>query len=318
MVRRAGFRQHAYAVVAAGRVGPPPWHQPSDRTPRDQDRDEDRRTLRPRGAQRWRAKSTRMRVACSVYGLPTPYRRPGGRGAHSCPQCPPYPQRSGSELGSPRRCGDANGVSRTFNATMLVAVALGPTAVPSPLLGWPDQVIPTSRASDPILTALAHRARPDDIGDEPVSRFGWPLPGSPTVVRAFQPPTSRYGPGHRGVDLASAAGTPVLAAGAGTVVFAGTVAGHGVVSVDHPGGLRTTYEPVAPIVTAGDRVARGQRIGAVQPGHPGCPVTACLHWGVLRRPATETEQGRQYLDPLRLLAGARVRLLPIDDSADQL
>ena len=115
----------------------------------------------------------------------------------------------------------------------------------------------------------------------------------------------------------------MLAAGAGTVVFAGIVAGHGVVSVDHPGGLRTTYEPVSPTVTAGDRVLRGQQIGAVQPGHLGCPVSACLHWGVLRSPehgtAEDSQQStdRQYLDPLRLLAATRVRLLPIDDRVDQ-
>ncbi len=191
---------------------------------------------------------------------------------------------------------------------MLIAVAFGGPAVLSRLPTWPDHAVPTSRTSDATRTALVHRAGPDDVGAEPASRFGWPLPGSPTVVRAFQPPALRYGPGHRGVDLAAMAGTPVLAAGAGTVVFAGTVAGHGVVSVDHPGGLRTTYEPVTPTVTAGDRVAKGQRIGTVAPGHPGCPVAACLHWGVLRNP----EQGRQYLDPLRLLARTRVRLLPLD------
>lgn len=105
----------------------------------------------------------------------------------------------------------------------------------------------------------------------------------------------------------------MLAAGSGTVVFAGTVAGHGVVSVDHPGGLRTTYEPVTPTVAAGDLVARGERIGTVQPGHQGCPGTACLHWGVLRSP----EQDREYLDPLRLLAATRVRLLPIDGPPDR-
>ncbi|MGB6165112.1 MAG: M23 family metallopeptidase [Pseudonocardiaceae bacterium] len=166
---------------------------------------------------------------------------------------------------------------------------------------------------------------PDDVGDKPAPRFGWPLPGSPTVIRAFRPPAFRYGPGHRGVDLAAVVGAPVLAAGAGTVVFAGTVAGHGVVSVDHPGGLRTTYEPVLPTVITGDRVTKGERIGTVAPGDPGCPGAACLHWGVLLDPkkgdpkkGTEngtgngTEQDRQYLDPLRLLATARVRLLPID------
>lgn len=111
------------------------------------------------------------------------------------------------------------------------------------------------------------------------------------------------------MDLAAEAGTPVLAAGAGTVVFAGPVAGRGVVSIDHVGGLRTTYEPVSPIVRAGDLVARGQQIGTVQAGHPGC--TACLHSGVLH---WGVRRGMDYLDPLRLLALGRLRLLPWEDS----
>jgi murein DD-endopeptidase MepM/ murein hydrolase activator NlpD len=217
-------------------------------------------------------------------------------------------------------------VSRILICTMLMAVLSGglvngPAAVTS-LPTRPDHATPTDQANQTdqanptsLVTpaSLVARARPDDVGNKPALRFGWPLPGSPTVVRAFHPPAFRYGPGHRGVDLAAVAGTPVLAAGAGTVAYAGTVAGHGVVSVEHPGGLRTTYEPVSPTVTAGDWVTRGEQIGTVQPGHLGCPVTACLHWGalywdVLRGPA----QDRQYLDPLRLLAAARVRLLPID------
>gem|GEM_PF-746529 len=194
-------------------------------------------------------------------------------------------------------------MSRTLICITLMAVlSSGPSSQTSPA----DPVAPT----DPVT-----RVGADEGGDKSAPRFGWPLPGSPTVVRAFHPPTFRYGPGHRGVDLAAVAGAPVLAAGAGTVAFAGTVAGHGVVSVDHPGGLRTTYEPVSPTVTIGDRVARGEWIGTVQPGHPGCPVTACLHWGVLRRSVRDPEQDRQYLDPLRLLATARVRLLPTDAPA---
>jgi hypothetical protein len=148
-------------------------------------------------------------------------------------------------------------------------------------------------------------------------RFGWPLVGSPTVVRPFRPPVFRYGPGHRGVDLAAVAGAPVLAAGAGTVVFAGMVAGHGVVSVSHQGGLRTTYEPVSATVAAGQGVAKGQQIGTVQPGHANCPVPVCLHWGAVRSPVSGPQPGeleREYLDPLRLLGWARVRLLPIDDA----
>ncbi|MDT0277196.1 M23 family metallopeptidase [Blastococcus goldschmidtiae] len=136
---------------------------------------------------------------------------------------------------------------------------------------------------------------------------GWvaPLPGALTVTRGFDPPAHAYGPGHRGADLAGPLGSPVLAAGDGVVVFAGTVAGRPVVSIDHAGGLRTTYEPVDPAVAAGQRVAGGSPIGALLPGHAGCPADACLHWGLRR--------GEGYLDPLRLLA-VRVRLLPLRDA----
>jgi murein DD-endopeptidase MepM/ murein hydrolase activator NlpD len=165
--------------------------------------------------------------------------------------------------------------------------------------------------------AVAGLADQPEVGRPPGQRFGWPLAGPPTVVRTFHPPAFRYGPGHRGIDLAAVAGAPVLAAGTGTVVFAGMVAGRGVVSVSHPGDLRTTYEPVSATVIAGQRVAKGEQIGTVQFGHAGCPVPVCLHWGVFRSAASGPQPGefeRDYLDPLRLIARARVRLLPIDDA----
>jgi murein DD-endopeptidase MepM/ murein hydrolase activator NlpD len=130
-----------------------------------------------------------------------------------------------------------------------------------------------------------------------------PLPGAPVVTRPFHPPPHPYAPGHRGVDLGGVDGAPVLAAGDGVVVFAGMVAGRPVVSVDHAGGLRTTYEPVTASVGAGTAVARGSPIGRLVVGHAGCPAVACLHWG-LRRSET-------YLDPLALLRPPRLRLLPL-------
>jgi murein DD-endopeptidase MepM/ murein hydrolase activator NlpD len=99
----------------------------------------------------------------------------------------------------------------------------------------------------------------------------------------------------------------VLAADQGVVIFAGLLAGRPVLSVDHDGGLRTTYEPVLPAVAAGDQVYRGQVIGTVVAGHPGCPVAACLHWGVRR--------GDEYVDPLALVMVAiEVRLKPWEGS----
>nr|BFE62775.1 hypothetical protein GCM10020063_073010 [Dactylosporangium thailandense] len=134
--------------------------------------------------------------------------------------------------------------------------------------------------------------------------FQAPLDGPVTVTRGFEPPSDRYAAGHRGVDLAGAPGQTVRSAGEGTVVFAGMVGGRPVVSVEHPGGVRTTYEPVSATVVRGQAVSRGTPLGTLRPGHPNCPVTACLHWGL-------RTDGSVYLDPMTLLRAARVRLLPL-------
>jgi murein DD-endopeptidase MepM/ murein hydrolase activator NlpD len=126
-------------------------------------------------------------------------------------------------------------------------------------------------------------------------------------VRGFDPPETPYGPGHRGVDLAARPHAVVRAAGAGRVGFAGMLAGRGVVTVIHAGGLKTTYEPVTASVTAGTRVERGDVLGQLETGHPGCREAACLHWGLRR--------GEEYLDPLALVGAERVRLLPLGTPA---
>jgi murein DD-endopeptidase MepM/ murein hydrolase activator NlpD len=160
----------------------------------------------------------------------------------------------------------------------------------------------------PFLLALllALPAPPPQVVPPGPQRYGWPV-APPRVVRRFDPPPRPWLAGHRGADLASTPSAVVRAAGAGTVVFAGEVAGRGVISVAHPGGLRTTYEPVTATVSVGDRIALGDPIGSLEAGHPGCPAAACLHWGLRR--------GGLYLDPLALLGLGRVRLLPLGDSA---
>lgn len=138
-----------------------------------------------------------------------------------------------------------------------------------------------------------------------VERFHWPLAPPHPVLRAFQPPSTPYGPGHRGVDIGGSLGEPVLAAGSGLVLYAGPLADRSLVSVEHEGGLRTTYEPVRPDVRVGQYVRRGQVIGTLLAGHAGCPATppmVCLHWGVHR--------DRVYLDPLLLVESGHIRLLP--------
>ena len=130
-----------------------------------------------------------------------------------------------------------------------------------------------------------------------------PLPAPLAVLRSFAPPLRARAAGNRGVDLAAHVGERVSAATSGVVIYAGLLAGRGVISI-RDGSLRTTYEPVDPVVHAGDSVAAGQLIGYVSPAADACgPPGSCLHWGAL--------QADQYIDPMRLLRAPRVRLLPI-------
>jgi murein DD-endopeptidase MepM/ murein hydrolase activator NlpD len=156
-----------------------------------------------------------------------------------------------------------------------------------------------------LMVALLSLARPAGalgVPVDPVPVGVWPLQPRPEVARAFEPPATVFGPGHRGVDLAGALGQPVLAALAGRVTFAGGLAGRGVVVVDH-GTTRTTYEPVAASVRVGQPVLRGERLGTLQLGGSHCLPRACLHWGWRR--------GDTYLDPLLLVGGGPIRLLPL-------
>jgi hypothetical protein len=148
-----------------------------------------------------------------------------------------------------------------------------------------------------VVLALAPAARADT---DPVGT--WPLQPEPEVVALFDPPDGPYGPGHRGVDLAGAAGQAVLTALAGEVSFVGSIAGRGVVTVTH-GATRTTYEPVVGLVPLGTPVTAGQAIGTLQAGPSHCAPRTCLHWGWI--------EGETYLDPLRLVGAGPVRLLPL-------
>jgi murein DD-endopeptidase MepM/ murein hydrolase activator NlpD len=150
-------------------------------------------------------------------------------------------------------------------------------------------------------------AAPSAAGTRPApARDGvWPLSPRPQVVEGFDPPVTRWGAGHRGVDLLGHVGQQVHSSLAGTVTFAAPLAGRGVVVVDH-GGVRTTYEPVSASVAVGEVLARGAVIGTLQRASSHCFPRACLHWGLLR--------GAAYLNPLTLVGAGPIRLLPLSGS----
>ena len=139
---------------------------------------------------------------------------------------------------------------------------------------------------------------------EPAQQAEWPLNPVPAVVRPFDPPPVAWAAGHRGVDLAAHPGQTVRSAMAGRISFVGTIASVPVVVVDS-GAMRTTYQPVLSLVSAGATVHSGTAIGSVGTHHSHCAPQACLHWGLIRN------LDEVYLDPLSLLTPPRVRLLPL-------
>jgi murein DD-endopeptidase MepM/ murein hydrolase activator NlpD len=133
----------------------------------------------------------------------------------------------------------------------------------------------------------------------------WPVVG--VVIRGFDPPDTPYGPGHRGIDIAAPIGTPVQAAEAGIVTFAGQVGGHLFVTIDHGGGLESTYSFVSEVlVSKNDVVSQGDVIALSGPGHPDV-FPSHLHFGV--------KLNDVYVDPLDYLSPGTVvgliRLAPL-------
>jgi murein DD-endopeptidase MepM/ murein hydrolase activator NlpD len=105
-------------------------------------------------------------------------------------------------------------------------------------------------------TPLQRKTRP-----RPKVTAAWvnPLPEG-AVTSCFG---QRWGRLHAGVDLATASGTPIRAAGSGTVVAAGPADGYGnAVLIDHGNGYLTHYGHMSEITTAvGRKVKAGQQIG---------------------------------------------------------
>lgn len=121
--------------------------------------------------------------------------------------------------------------------------------------------------------------------------YAWPVQGP--VLRGFEEPPGPYGSGHRGIDMAAALGTTIVASNDGVVAFAGWVGGSLFISIDHPDGVRTTYSWLSSVaVVEGDAVAKEQPIGATGHGHAELP-TPHLHFGA--------RVGTTYLDPMLLL-----------------
>ncbi|MBH0115904.1 M23 family metallopeptidase [Salinibacterium sp. NG253] len=132
------------------------------------------------------------------------------------------------------------------------------------------------------------------------TEWDWPVEAPHPIIRPYIAPDTAYSAGHRGIDIGAGTTTEVRAPAAGAVHFAGVVVDRPVLSLRHPGGLITSYEPVTTTLARGDSVQQGDVIGELQPGH--CSV-ACIHFGV--------RLDGEYVSPLNYLGAIpRAILLP--------
>lgn len=109
------------------------------------------------------------------------------------------------------------------------------------------------RAGSNTLAALAQSPP-----QAPAGVLDWPLKAS--ISSVFGPRGDRF---HAGIDFAVATGTPVRAAGAGSVVFAGPGGNYGLlVEIAHSGELSSYYAHLSRVdVTYGQKVQVGTQIG---------------------------------------------------------
>ena len=153
-----------------------------------------------------------------------------------------------------------------------------------------DALTPGQRIFIPELAATAPRGPAPGVAPAgaglPIA-LSWPLEGG-TLSSRF----GRRGRGvHEGLDLVAPAGSPVLAAAAGVVIYAGAkLRGYGnLVLLRHRGGVVTVYAHNRRIyVREGQGVRRGEVIAEV--GRSGRASTDHLHF--------ELRRGEEPIDPL--------------------
>ncbi|RLE14086.1 MAG: hypothetical protein DRJ28_06340 [Actinobacteria bacterium] len=92
------------------------------------------------------------------------------------------------------------------------------------------------------------------------SCFGFGIPSDSEIIRSFAP-LGRWA-GHWGIDVAAPSGSRVTSVGSGVVRFAGRVVANTTVSIDHGGGVVTSYSYLERVVVSrGGRVQRGSTVG---------------------------------------------------------
>lgn len=163
-----------------------------------------------------------------------------------------------------------------------------------------DAIKAEEEALDDLIAAAEAKARElgmDDIAGT-VGGYAWPCNGIRWITSKFGSRNSPGGIGstnHKGVDIGTPMGTPVLAAKAGKVTWASWNGGYGnCVIISHGKGNSTLYGHLSSYnVKVGDSVSQGQVIA--YSGSTGNSTGPHLHFGI--------KENDSWVDPLTYLTG---------------
>ena len=193
------------------------------------------------------------------------------------------------------------GISRRFGVDAFELARLNRLAPPYNIYSGQTLSLPGALAPPPASALADAKSRPKPAAKPPPStriakskgRFIWPLRGR--ILSSYGP--KGEGLHNDGINIAAPRGSPVHAAGSGTVAYAGNeLRGFGnLLLIRHAGGWVTAYAHNQKLlVQRGQKVRRGQAIARV--GSTGSVVKPQLHF--------EIRRGRRAINPARQLAAA--------------
>jgi len=164
-------------------------------------------------------------------------------------------------------------IARAYGVAMDEIVATNGLKDPSRLQVGQQLIIPGAQAQ-----AAALRRETLVSNGQLLRNFDWPVSGR--ISSRFGP---RWGRQHQGLDIAVPTGTPVRAAAAGTVTYAGSMGSYGIiVIIDHGNGVETRYAHNSRVaVKVGQRVKRGELIA--YSGNTGNSTGPHLHFEIRYR-----------------------------------
>lgn len=178
----------------------------------------------------------------------------------------------------------------TSGAAMLIGIValppIQPTFLAKSQVLAEGQPVPQS-ATQTVLTATEqNRIQPlpysgkFDAGLD----WSWPTAKPGPIVKPFMAPKTEYSQGHRGIDLNTKISAGVFSPEDGYVIYSQVLGSRSLVSIEHPNGFRSEFEPVCSSFKKGDSVKRGELVGVVCTPATNyvwhCELPPCLHFSL--------------------------------------